>query len=214
MRQFSFLVFLLATFTCVAAAVEPRKPNTEQAEEVESAAAVIVNLFEPRYPPLALTANVFGDVDLKLGIRKDGSVESAVVLSGHPLLRDAALNSARQSRFDCTACRDEVTFYSMVYSFQLVAGPDFPCSESHFRIVRSENRVTLIGEPRVVDPYFATFRVHSLKCIYLWKCGRHWAGLDEYFYPVRSAKCLDLWSCGHRLREPWARCKALHRDIW
>jgi len=174
MRQFSFLVFVLATFTCVAAAVEQQKPNAEQAEEVESAAAVIVNLFEPRYPPLALMANVFGEVHLKLGIRKDGSVESAVVLSGHPLLRDAALNSARQSRFDCTACRDEVTFYSMVYSFQLSAGPDFPCSESHFRIVRSENRVTLIGEPRVVDPYFATFRVHSLKCIYAPKANNSW----------------------------------------
>jgi hypothetical protein len=214
MRQFSLVVSLLATFTCVAAAVEQQKPNAEQAEKVESAAAVIVNLFEPRYPPLALMANVFGDVHLKLGIRKDGSVESAIVLSGHPLLRDAALNSARQSRFDCAGCRDEVSFYSMVYSFQLVAGPDFPCSESHLRIVRSENRITLIGEPRVVHPYFSSLKAPSLKCLYLWNCGVHWGGWDYYYDAARSAKCLDLWSCGHRLREPWARCKALHRDIW
>jgi hypothetical protein len=48
MRQFSLVVSLLATFTCVAAAVEQQEPNAEQAETVESAAAVVVNLFEPR----------------------------------------------------------------------------------------------------------------------------------------------------------------------
>lgn len=89
MRQFSFLVSVLAIFTCVAVAVEQPKPNAEQAEKVESPAAVIVNLFEARYPPLALTANVFGDVHLKLGIRKDGSVESAFVLSGQVPSRTA-----------------------------------------------------------------------------------------------------------------------------
>jgi hypothetical protein len=193
MRQFSLFVSLLATFTCVAAAVDQQNPNAEHVETVESAAAVVVNFFEPRYPPLAWTANVFGDVHLKLGIRKDGTVESAVALSGHPLLRDAALNSARLSRFDCADCHDDVTFYSMVYSFQLVAGPDFPCSESRLRILRSESHVTLIGEPRVVHPYFAIFRVHSLRCMYLWKCGLHWSGWETIttgFVP-RSA-----WICG------------------
>jgi hypothetical protein len=91
--------------------------------------------------------------------------------------------------FDCTACRDEVTFYSMVYSFQLVAGPDLPCCESHLRVVRSENRVTLIGEPRVVDPYFATFRVHSqgvFICGNAGAIGRVWTSISTRFVP-RSA---------------------------
>jgi hypothetical protein len=72
-----------------------------------------------------------------------------------------------------TQAQEEVSFYSMVYSFQLAAGPDFPCSESHLRIVRSESRVTLIGEPRVIDPYFSNLRARSLKCFYLWNCGVH-----------------------------------------
>jgi hypothetical protein len=214
MCQFCLIVSLLLTFTCGAPAVPQQKLITEHAETVQSAAVVIVKLFEPKYPPLAWTANITGDVQLKLGIRKDGNVASAVALSGHPLLRDAALNSARESRFNCSGCTDEVTFYSMVYSYRVVAGPDFPCPESPLHVVQSENHVTLTGEPRVVDPYFSNLRAGSPKCLYLWNCGVQWGGWDYYYEPVRSAKCLDLWSCGHRLREPWARCKALHRDIW
>jgi TonB family protein len=174
----------------------------------------MVSLFAPRYPPFALQANITGDVALNLGIGNDGSVESAVVVRGHPMLAEAALNSARQSRFECPGCLQRVTPYWVTYSFQLVAGPDFPCSESHLHVTQAVNHITVTGEPRVVDPYFVSVRVPSARCLYLWKCGSRWGGEDYYFYPIRSAKCLDLWNCGHHLREPFATCKRLHREIW
>jgi TonB family protein len=214
MRQFCLIVFLLATFACTLRALGQQNSNTDRTGTAPAPDAVIVNFSKPTYPPIAWMANIHGDVHVKVGIRQDGSVESVVAESGHPLLRDAALNSARQTRFDCTGCGKEVTYYAMVYSFQLVAGPDFPCSQSRLRILRSESHITLIAEPRVIEPYFATFRVRSLRCVYFWKCGRHWAGLDYYYYPVRSAKCLGLWDCGRRLQEPWAKCRALNREIW
>jgi TonB family protein len=174
----------------------------------------IVNFLNPVYPPLARSARVTGDVVLKVGIHKDGSIESVAVVSGNPLLTQAALDSAQHSQFECRGCSDEVTPTSLSYSFQLVAGPDFPCPAGNgLQVTRSQNRVTVVAQPRVVHPYFASMRVPSAKCLYLWACGSRWGGEDYYFYRVRSAKCMNLWNCGRRLREPFATCKKLHRQL-
>ena len=177
---------------------------------------VVVSLFDPIYPPLARQARISGDVELKLGIRRDGSIESAVVVSGPPMLTQAALNSAQRSRFECRGCEDEVTLHSLVYSFQFasVADPDWPCPErSEPLVTHSENQVTVVAEPALVYPYFSYVRARSAKCAYLWQCGSRWGGEDYYFYRVRSPRCLDLWNCGHHLREPFATCTRLHRKI-
>jgi len=51
---------------------------------------------KPTYPPIARAARASGAVVVQVVISEDGRVEEAVVQSGHPLLRDAALQSARQ----------------------------------------------------------------------------------------------------------------------
>ena len=48
---------------------------------------VLSKLSSPVYPPLARVARISGDVNLALRIRRDGSIESAEVVSGHPLLQ-------------------------------------------------------------------------------------------------------------------------------
>lgn len=45
------------------------------------------------YPPLARAAGVAGDVELRIDVRQDGSVQSADVWSGHTLLRQVALDN-------------------------------------------------------------------------------------------------------------------------
>lgn len=54
---------------------------------------------EPQYPPGALQEHSQGDVDIALVIAPDGSVTSAKVVDGIPLLRDAALDFVRASKF-------------------------------------------------------------------------------------------------------------------
>jgi hypothetical protein len=81
------------------------------------------------------------------------------------------------------------------------------------RMTQVGNRVTLVAQPQMVDIYFSTTRIRSVGCFYLWKCGFQWGGEDYYFYRARSIKCLGLWACGHRLCEPFATCKRLHRTI-
>jgi protein TonB len=50
----------------------------------------------PPYPPIAKAARASGAVVIQVLISEDGRVEQAEVLSGHPLLRDSALQAAKQ----------------------------------------------------------------------------------------------------------------------
>jgi len=54
---------------------------------------------EPQYPPGALQEHTEGDVDVALVIAPDGTVTSAKVVDGMPLLRDAAVSFLRASKF-------------------------------------------------------------------------------------------------------------------
>jgi TonB family protein len=58
--------------------------------------ALLTKLLPPVYPPLARLARIAGDVQVQVLIRKDGSVASAKVISGHPILEPAALESAQK----------------------------------------------------------------------------------------------------------------------
>ena len=116
--------------------------------EAPQAGVVLGKLLPPTYPPLARTARVIGDVQIQLSIRRDGSIESTSVVSGHPLLTQAALESAQKSTFDCHNCRADGNTYGLTYSFRL-RDDKAPCG-----------KVEIDKE----------WHVRSLKCLYLWKC--------------------------------------------
>jgi periplasmic protein TonB len=61
--------------------------------------AQLISRIEPRYPPLALQTRTQGTVRLQAIISSDGRITSLVVLSGHPLLVQAALDAVRQWRY-------------------------------------------------------------------------------------------------------------------
>jgi protein TonB len=54
---------------------------------------------EPSYPAIARQARVQGSVQVQIGISEAGEVTDVTLLSGHPLLRDAALRAAKQWLF-------------------------------------------------------------------------------------------------------------------
>ena len=142
---------------------------------------VLSKLFQPIYPPLARQTRIAGDVDVTLKVRPDGSVESATVVRGHPLLQQAALDSAQKSQFECGKC-DEAASIQLVYTFQLLGG-DSCCKVTENqsnngqadlpipRVIQSQNHVTVVNQPACIcDPAIAVRKVRSLKCLYLWKC--------------------------------------------
>ncbi|WP_041855626.1 energy transducer TonB [Candidatus Korobacter versatilis] len=177
--------------------------------------AVEIAVFsEPAYPALAKQARVFGDVVITVTVNKDGTVISTNVVKGHPMLSEAAVKSARESRYTCRACSGDQNDYTLTYSFQASdsTGPNFPCKQDPDTVSRAGQNISILTYARLVIPYFSSVRVRSPKCLYAWPCGSHWGGEDYYYYPVRSPKCLGLWKCGHELREPFATCDRLKRS--
>jgi periplasmic protein TonB len=59
----------------------------------------ILRRVEPLYPPLARTARIQGPVVLHALISREGTIEQLQVLSGHPMLNQAALDAVKQWRF-------------------------------------------------------------------------------------------------------------------
>ncbi len=74
----------------------------------------------PAYPAAARAANIKGAVNVAIVISKDGSVMSASAVSGHPLLRSAAVAAARRARFAPTLLSGQPVEVSgvIVYNFQ------------------------------------------------------------------------------------------------
>ncbi|HZU24337.1 MAG TPA: energy transducer TonB [Bryobacteraceae bacterium] len=61
----------------------------------------------PVYPAIARTARIQGTVELLGVISKDGTIESLRVVSGHPMLVQAALDAVRQWRYRPTTLNGE-----------------------------------------------------------------------------------------------------------
>ena len=60
---------------------------------------LVIHKVEPVYPAIAKTARVSGTVILQAVIGKDGTIQNLHVVSGHPLLTQAALDAVKQWRY-------------------------------------------------------------------------------------------------------------------
>jgi TonB family protein len=72
-------------------------PPVHISEEVAS--GLLINKVSPAYPALARQTKVQGTVVLDANISKEGTVESLKVVSGHPLLIQSAIETAKQLRY-------------------------------------------------------------------------------------------------------------------
>jgi TonB family protein len=166
------------------------------AQQIRPGQVVVIDLAPPMYPPIAISARIEGTVRVLINVSPDGRLESAEVADGPAILRDAALHGVRASRFECAGCGDSGAPHTMLFSFVLNAPPEGLVlsseSHTHYRITR---------ESPVVIPYFSSVEARSIKCLYLWRCGVHWGGMDYYYYRARSGRCFWMWECGWRRRE-------------
>ena len=83
-------------------------PGTASAQEKR----VIKQRGNAVYPELAKRMNVQGTVKVEVMVLANGVVKSAKALGGHPLLIDAAVNAAKQMKFEPAAgeTREEIPF--------------------------------------------------------------------------------------------------------
>jgi TonB family protein len=86
----------------VAPGATPRRPVAAATTPGGATSAVngppppLIRQVQPVYPPLAKQARIQGMVALKATIAKDGTVQNVTVVSGHPLLLQAAMDAVKQ----------------------------------------------------------------------------------------------------------------------
>ncbi|HEV2714659.1 MAG TPA: energy transducer TonB [Terriglobales bacterium] len=57
---------------------------------------LLIQKIEPKYPPLALQARIWGQVVLKAIIGKNGDIKELELVSGHPVLAPAAIEAVKE----------------------------------------------------------------------------------------------------------------------
>jgi hypothetical protein len=169
------LRFAAIAVCCCLAAVESAAAQNTASSTTHEVKVVLTKLSPPIYPPLARQAVIHGDVEIYLGLGKDGSVASVELFKGHAMLAPAALESARNSLFECRGCSDSITSYVLTFAFELRKDGD--CCNAWSRaaeVKESEGRIT-VSAPYgcICDPVSISTRtrVRSAKCLYIWKCG-------------------------------------------
>lgn len=181
---------IAATTLLAWSAPQSAPPDKPMNEGVYSSHLFFRRFTSPVYPPLARMANVFGDVVLKITFRPDGSFDSLSAVSGNPILTQAALDSARQSQFECRVCGASELSQSLTYSFLIfpakadpcccTSRPGVPATTPTTQVSQLQNHITIIEPPICVCPD---------------ACSEAWAQAHAKY---RSAKCLYLWRCGKR----------------
>ena len=85
----------------IGSAAPPPKVATPKKLRVSSgvAAGNLVRRIEPAYPAMAKIAHIRGDVILAATISKTGIIENLHVVSGHPILAQAAMDAVKQWRY-------------------------------------------------------------------------------------------------------------------
>ena len=174
MKLLPVVLILLVAFSVHLAAQSPEGPAKV------TGVVELTKLVSPIYPGLALQARITGDVEVMVAIRRDGSVESAHLVDGHPMLAVAALDSARRSKFECRECSEAVTSYALKYKFRMMSrGYPRDCDSFNDQapvpeLDPSRHEVTVSGWAQLICDPAATIssilKVRSAKCLYLWRC--------------------------------------------
>ena len=102
----------------VASTGEPLEPAIEGLKILGSVTwGGVIKKAQPRYPPGAKRYNISGAVDVQVTISATGSVTEAKAISGHPLLRGAAEEAARQWVFKPATLKDVPVETQVVLTF-------------------------------------------------------------------------------------------------
>lgn len=173
------LVLCLLISVCAGAV-----PQSE-AQPSTPAPAVIRELSPPIYPPLARQAQIQGLVEIDVVLRRDGQLESEKVVSGHPILMDSALESARKSKYECAGCTETLTTRRISYSFEL--GEPVDCTP-----------IEVPGNPAYALSARSCVRQTGNAVVLMATIFQEICGATSIRIPSRSFKCFYLWKCGHK----------------
>jgi protein TonB len=102
----------------------PVVPSVPQRVPVTSTieAAKLISRVQPAYPVIAIQARIQGNVILHAVIGRDGQVSELQILSGHPLLVNAAVEAVRQWRYSPTLLNGQAVEVETTITVSFVLG--------------------------------------------------------------------------------------------
>lgn len=95
-RRFVVAVLVALSLAVTLAPRHLRAQNAQNDEIVRRAKSRV----DPIYPELARKMNITGTVKIEVVVAPNGTVKSARIVGGHPVLAGAALDAAKKWRFD------------------------------------------------------------------------------------------------------------------
>jgi TonB family protein len=122
-------LLITASWGAIAAPARQQQP-TDAPKVIRKAGGVLqasaTQRVEPVYPPLAKAAHISGAVVVEVTIDESGSVQSAQVISGHPLLKDAAVQAAQAWKFQPTTLSGTPVkvIGTITFNFQMDSTPE------------------------------------------------------------------------------------------
>jgi TonB family protein len=129
--QIKYLFLIVLFFSFVQASVSAQDSGEPPSDNVRSISGGVLNgkatnLVKPAYPAAAKAVKAQGAVNVQVTIDEKGNVISATAVSGHPLLREAAVTAARASKFSPTTLEGKPVKVTgvIVYNFVLPKSAD------------------------------------------------------------------------------------------
>jgi TonB family protein len=117
-QLFLFVSIFLFSFLIVPAQTAPTDVKQISAGVLNGKA---VTLSKPAYPAAARAVGAQGAVNVKIMVDEEGNVVSAEAVSGHPLLQQAAVQAAQQSKFHPTTLNGQAVKVTGVVVYNFVA---------------------------------------------------------------------------------------------
>jgi TonB family protein len=149
-------------FVSTAMAQEAQRDEPQPPKIIRKSGGVFqasaTNRVEPVYPPLAKAARVSGAVVVEVTLDEEGNVISARALSGHPLLKDAAVAAARDWRFKPTTLTGVPVRVIGTITFNFYLGDETSDGSKQIEELKEQVR----ANPNSAELYYKLGQAHSL----------------------------------------------------
>jgi len=107
----------------------------------------IVCLRPPEYPPIAVTAQIAGDVTVTVKIGSEGKVQSVDVISGPSILRQPTVENVKNWMFE----RGRPEYFKTVFSYRFSGQKIYPVPAPHVEL-DLPHHVTITSRPMEPQP--------------------------------------------------------------
>ena len=140
----------LLTFVIVAALAAGAAAVARSGQSTSESPAVIAAVAPVTYPAIARSTRAGGEVVVEVHLDAEGSVLSAKVISGHPLLKRVSEEAANQWKFSSVAAGTKQRAVRLTFAYREVDKGPNPRSE-FTTIFLPPYKVEVQAHPKTID---------------------------------------------------------------